>query len=96
MRVNLLIFEGFQPQNVLTLFLSFMKTDSSLGIEYFKISLDRSSRPKVFCKKDVLRNFEKFTGKGLCQSLFFNKVASLTMQGSSCKPHSAALLRKRL
>ena len=34
----------------------------------------RSSRP-VFCKKCVLRNFTKFTGKHLCQSLFFNKVA---------------------
>ena len=26
-------------------------------------------------KKVVLRNFTKFTGKHLCQSLFFNKVA---------------------
>ena len=26
----------------------------------------RSSRPEVFCKKDVLRNFAKFTGKHLC------------------------------
>ena len=38
---------------------------------------DRSSRPEVFCKKGVLRNFAKFTGKHLCQSLFFNKVAGL-------------------
>ena len=37
----------------------------------------RSSRPEVFCKKGVLRNFAKFTGKHLCQSLFFNKVADL-------------------
>ena len=37
----------------------------------------RSSRPDVFCKKDVLKNFSKFTGKHLCQSLFFNKVAGL-------------------
>ena len=36
----------------------------------------RSSRPEVFCKKGVLRNSAKFTGKHLCQSLFFNKVAS--------------------
>ena len=28
-------------------------------------------------KKDVLRNFAKFTGKHLCQSFFFNKVAGL-------------------
>ena len=29
-----------------------------------------SSRPYVFCKKGVLKNFIKFTGKHLCQSLF--------------------------
>ena len=35
----------------------------------------RSSRPEVFCKKVVLRNFGKFVGKHLCQSLYFDKVA---------------------
>ena len=40
-------------------------------------SLSRSNLPDVFCKKGVLRNFAKFTGKHQCQSLFFNKVASL-------------------
>ena len=33
--------------------------------------------PKVFCKKGVLKNFAKFTGEHLCQSLFFDKVADL-------------------
>ena len=28
-----------------------------------------------FYKKDVLKNFAKFTGKRLCQSAYFNKVA---------------------
>ena len=28
-------------------------------------------------EKGVLRNFAKFSGKHLCQSLFFNKVAGL-------------------
>ena len=37
----------------------------------------RSRRPEVFCKKGVLRNFAKFIGKHLYQSLFFNKVAGL-------------------
>ena len=46
----------------------------------------RSSRPEVLCDKGVLRNFAKFTGKRLCQSLFFNKVAGL---------RSATLLKKR-
>ena len=35
----------------------------------------RSSRPEMLCKKGVLNNFAKFTGKHLCQSLSFNKVA---------------------
>ena len=39
--------------------------------------ISRSSRPKVFCKEGVLRNFAKFTGKPLSQSLFFNNVAGL-------------------
>ena len=36
----------------------------------------RRSRPEVLCIKGVLRNFTKFTGKQLCQSLFFNKIAN--------------------
>ena len=47
----------------------------------------RSIRPDLFCKKGVLRNFAKFTGKHLCQSLFFNKVTGLS---------PATLLKKRL
>ena len=38
-------------------------------------------------KKGVLRNFAKFTGKHLCQSLYFNKVAGL---------RPATLLKKKL
>ena len=37
--------------------------------------MKRSSRPEVLCKKGVLRNFRKFTGKHQCQSVIFNKVA---------------------
>ena len=40
----------------------------------------RSSRPEVFCKTGVLRNFAKFTGKHLCQSSFFNKVAGQALK----------------
>ena len=35
---------------------------------------DRSSHQRCSVRKVVLRNFLKFTGKHLCQSLFFNKV----------------------
>ena len=38
----------------------------------------RSSLPDVFFKKGVHRNFAKFIGKHLCQSLLFNKVAGLS------------------
>ena len=38
------------------------------------ISNSRSSRTERFCKKGVLEKFTKFTGKHLCQSLFFKKV----------------------
>ena len=44
-------------------------------------------RRRCSLKKAVLRNFAKFTGKHLCQSLFFNKVADLW---------PTTLLKKRL
>ena len=49
--------------------------------------LDRSSHQRCSIKKGVLKNFAKFTGKHLCQSFFFNKVAGL---------RPATLLKKRL
>ena len=45
----------------------------------------RSSRPDVFCKKGALRDFAKFTGKHLCQSLYFNKVAVWTAKRACLK-----------
>ena len=40
----------------------------------------RSSRPEVLCEKGVLRNFTKFTGKHLRQSLFLIKLQALGLQ----------------
>ena len=54
---------------------------------HLRAVFDKSSRPEVFCKKGVLKNFAKFTGKDLCQSVFFNKVAGF---------RPAILLKKRL
>ena len=51
------------------------------------ITNNRSSHPQVFCKKGVLKNSTKFTGKYLCQRFFFDKVAGLS---------PAILLKKRL
>ena len=38
-------------------------------------SLYRSNHRRCSLRKGILRNFAKFTGKHLCQGLFFNKVA---------------------
>ena len=47
----------------------------------------RSSHQRCSMKKGVLKNFTKFTGNHLCQSLFLNKVAGL---------RPATLLKKKL
>ena len=43
------------------------------------IRCSRSSHQRSSVKEDVLRNFAKFTGKHLCQRIFFNKVAGLRL-----------------
>ena len=40
----------------------------------------RSSHQRCSIKKGILRNFTKFTGKHLCQSLFFDKVGCFWKQ----------------
>ena len=64
-----------------------MKEQFYEKLNVMKARPTRSSLPEVFCKKDVLKNFAKLTGKQLCHSLFLNKVAGL---------RSATLLKKRL
>ena len=48
---------------------------------------NRSNHRRCFVRKGVLRNFAKFTGKHLCQSLFFNKASG---------PRPATLLKGTL
>ena len=49
-------------------------------------SVVRSSQRRCFVSKGVLKNFVKFTGKHLCQSLFFfNKVAGLRHRCFFCE-----------
>ena len=50
--------------SVLKYFVSFIDWEKTL-------LLWLSSPPEVFCEKDALTNFAKFTGEHLCQSLFF-------------------------
>ena len=47
----------------------------------------KRSCPEVFREKGALRNFTKFKGKHLCQSIFFDKVGGL---------RPTTLLKKRL
>ena len=50
----------------------------SIMLKVWKLkSRNRSSRPEMLSEKGFLRNFAKFTGQYLYQSLFFNKVAGL-------------------
>ena len=58
-----------------------------LILKNFERAIDRSSHREAFCKKGILKNFAKFTGKHLCQGLFFSKVAGL---------RAVTLLKKRL
>ena len=46
----------------------------------FRLLTVQKQPPEVFCNKGVLRNFAKFAGKNLCQSLFFNNIAGLRPQ----------------
>ena len=70
---------------------------SHSGLHIIPISLlYRSSRPEVFCKKGILRNFSKFTGKHLCQRLFLNKLQALVFFNKVACLRPATLFKKRL
>ena len=56
----------------------------------YRYHIVQKQPPDMFYKKGVLRCFAKFTGKRLCLSLFFNKVAGL----AGLRP--ATLSKKRL
>ena len=51
--------------------------DKVIQVPLYKLKKLRSNHWRCSVKKGVLKNFTKFTGKHLCQSLYFNKVACL-------------------
>ena len=55
----------------------YFSSDASIFIS--EKALFRSSHQRCSIKRGVLKNVSKFTGKRLCQSLFFNKVAGLQL-----------------
>ena len=58
-----------------------------LHLLYHLYQTEAVGRQEVFCKKGVLKNFAKLTGKRMYQGVFLNKVAGL---------RPATLLKKRL
>ena len=74
---------------LLKLFSKTVSISKSHNIIYYSLLRQKQSFRCVLYKKGALRNFVKFTGKHVCQGLFFIKL-----QASSLKP--ATLLEKRL
>ena len=68
-------YSGFQQTSKMGNFATIRR--SILDVYRSLDTLLRSSQRRCSVKKVVFRNFAKFTGKNLCQSLFFNKVAGL-------------------
>ena len=65
-------------------------------VKYVKSFYLSSSYRRCSARKGVLRNFAKFTGKHLCQSVFFNKVASLRPESlflQNCRPQACNFIK---
>ena len=58
-------------------YFNYIGLNSSCEDEIFHFHIFRSSHERCSLRKGVLRNFTKFTGKHLHQSLFLNKFAGL-------------------
>ena len=56
---------------------AFLFTIFPSNVSLTMMTLSRSNHKRCSVRKCVLRNFTKFTGKHMYQSLFFNKVAGL-------------------
>ena len=78
-RQSLLLLEGLTYDNISIIKFLWLQFIQVYWLKQLvtNFSVNRSSHREVCCKKGVLKDFGKFTGKNLCQSLFFNKVAGL-------------------
>ena len=67
---------------VLFRFQSLAKINHVLLVVFLRSSNSRikNSHERYSVKNDILKNFAKFTGKHMCNCLFFNKFASLSFQ----------------
>ena len=67
-------------------YLSFIENSLLIGYsEKYNFHKKQKQPPELFCQKVVIRNFIKFTGKHLGQSLFFKQ---------SCRPQACNFIKK--
>ena len=78
----------FQRSVIATLKFDFIVEIAAAYVTY------SSSRPKSFCKIDILEKFAKFTRKHLYWSRFFNRVAAL--RAEACFPVNCAKFLRKL
>ena len=84
-KTNIFTFARLRFMVTRTLKIIFQSREVKL-VPKFKIIIKEAVARRCVCRKGVLRNFPKFTGKRLCQSLFFNKVGTGdSSAGVSCK-----------
>ena len=77
---NLILLKWYTAFNELIIKNTLVKIKTTFVLmERFHLPQRQISLPKVFWKEGVLSNFEKFTGKHLCQSFFLNKVAGFSL-----------------
>ena len=59
---------------------------------HFLSSLNSQKQPQeVFCKKSVLKNFGKFTGKHLCQSILLIKLQASELTKKTTEQRRSAV-----
>ena len=71
--VDLKLQHRIRRNNSFSRYLEIAKSKKWINVTIF-VRYYLSGRPKVFCKKSVLVNFSKFTGKHLCWSVFLIKL----------------------
>ena len=62
----------------------YLRRNQLVALQKQKLKL-RSSCLEVLCRKGIPRNFTKFTGKHLCQSLFFKETLALVFSCEFCE-----------
>ena len=88
MNVKINYLPGFQSIAADYLSRNLQEQDPRKPLKCFNSSSIRRSQRRCSVRKGVLRSVRKVTGKHLCQSFFFNKIARM--------PRPAILLKKRL